>query len=365
MAKRTKLEMEKLGELSLVDNPGNQHAMAAIFKRMTGAKVTTRKAFAGVFKQFMNAVAPPELIAKEAQSYASTRAVSVLWDRHSALSSSISSILSDDSTAEVKAQQLDVTLSQFRDDIQALIADDSAFAALDPETVGKTETETPPAPAEVAKAEVIPPSVAEPTAGESSDTPAEQGNIMKTTPLTFTEVGAANAHIAKLTTDLNAAVEKVDTLEAAADPLASITKGMPPAAAQLLRTQAETIAKLQTDGQLVVLVTKAKAIAKNTGADLDKLAIVLKAINGNADAEAFVTDVFAKYDAMLGEMEAMVVGDGGESEGGADAMSALDAAAAEIQKLNPKLSHAQAVAKALVVNPALYDETELSEVPAQ
>jgi hypothetical protein len=344
---RNRLMLRKLTELSLVDNPANPHARAVIYKRATGMKLI-RKNFDQLFKRFLDSVTPH--VQKEAQSYAQTRAIDQLWSKTNALSTSISTIISGDDTQDEKAKQLDATLSQFRDDIQALNTDDSAFQGLSDEEVGK---ESPAAPV----ADITPPAVA------ANDHPVSQEPTMKRVAKSFTDLAAAQAHIGELTTELCTLDERVDKLEAAADPIAAITKGMSTEAATAYRAQAERVAKLEQNAEVSKRIAKAVVIVGKAGdgEDHQMVATILKSIDGNADALAYIEKLFSQYNGMVDLIDGLELG-GDSADGAPDANTALQKAAEEVQKINPKMSHAEAVKRALEINPALYDDTELSAV---
>lgn len=373
MAKtRNRLLMKALEELSLVDNPANQHSTAAIFKRANTLPQKARAEFRKRFTQLLDAVTPH--VKKEAQSYAQIRAVDQLWSRCNDLSSSIASILSDDLTAEKKRELLDTTLAQFRSDVQDMNVDDAAFtedevAKEDDATNTPNEptgaSEAPPAPEPIA----APPATAEPSAGATGEKDESQGHIMKTRVLkTFTDVAAANAHVAELTTEVNTLVEKVDTLEATVDPMAAITKGMAPAAAAAFRAQAETIAKLEANQQNAGRITKAAAIVGKTGdaADVEKVANILKSVGDDATAVEFLTGVFKNYGAMLEMVDGLELGtnEGGE-EGADDAFAQIQKFADEIQKAaTVPMPRAVAIAKAMDAHPELYNDSTLATANA-
>src|SRR4051812_22038703 len=98
--KSHKLRMGVLSKLALVDDPANQHAEVTIAKRNTPVDPSARARFAGVMKRLLDAVAPPADVLKEAETYGGALAVNEMWEKNSALTGAISSILTDDALSD-------------------------------------------------------------------------------------------------------------------------------------------------------------------------------------------------------------------------------------------------------------------------
>lgn len=119
--------------------------------------------------------------------------------------------------------------------------------------------------------------------------------------------------------------------------------------------QAESIAKAERDERL-----RRDYIAKAEGytmlsTDADQFGAILKSVDENLDAET-ATALREVLDRAQGALDAAkLFGELGSSQV-AKTSGRLDAAAQEIRKSDPSLTHEQAVAKALDNDPALYEE---------
>lgn len=367
MAKQ-RLTMKGLDELSLVDNPANQHAAVAIAKRMRGAPKFADR-LSALAKRFLNKVAPAEqveleAIIKEAETYEDVLNRPEIWEKNSALGQVVSSIIDDDALSkDEKRAKIDAALSAYRDDIlsvtKAAAATCEKCGAVMKDGAcpdGHTTKAVPPAPAD--------PVTIEPTGAEN----------MRTAK-TFTDLAQANAHIGELTTELVKVEGERDDAVTKADPIAAITKGMSPAAAVEYRKSMDRIAKLEADRLDTGRVAKALRIFKGVISDDDAgtnaALAVMKVLDGVAsDAERataleFVTKLATQHAEVVKELDGLEVGGAGaNATSGEDRDEALTKAAREIMKVEKGLTLPQAIAKALEQNPDLYDDSDAPE-PAE
>lgn len=356
--------MKALDALSLVDNPANQHAAAVIAKRMKPAvKLSDRLgAFA---KRLLDKVAPPEQLAaelagivKDAETYEQALNDPEIWEKNSALTSSVSSILDDnDLTPDEKKAAIDAALSAYRDDIQSVIK-----AAAVCKTCGA-----------VMKDGACPDGHAQKSAPPIQ--PAPGAEDMKT-PQTFTDLAAANAHVAELTKRNNELEETVTTELAKSDPDYMVVKGLPEAQAAIVRKDRkdsrDRIAKLEAERLDDRRVSKAEKMFKGIISDDDAgrgaaLAVV-KCFDGVASdaerktAEEFVTKLAAQHAEVVKELDGYEVGGAGSSTTESEARGErLEKAARELMKVDKALTLPLAIAKALANDPDLYDEEDAPE----
>lgn len=421
--KRNLLEIAKVNFLSLVDRPANQHSHAVIHKR-DGETKDLRSQFGAMFKGFLDRLAKigaegttPEQIAKDAVSFQQMSALDRLWTLGSSLQSSIASIVGDaEQSAESKQKLIDASLSQYRDAVLALNTDDAAFQAL--EESGETATvkkddysgdvmkrACPDCGADMGTATTCPqcgytappitkavedgttpqPPAAAPRAGEHGVMiKSEEGTTMhKRTPQTFTDLAAANTFVATVMDELNQAITKRDELQseidAAKDPLAHVTKGMPPAAATLVRNQHAELENLRkSNAERARTERIAKAVGKEdlTADERTALSVVFKALDGEpvtaedrTKAEDFFATMFKQYNAMADELEGLDLGIVGGADGAelddAGVEAAVTKRAGELMAADKTLTRPQAITKAYEENPALYDAHSSTEaVPA-
>lgn len=372
MAKpRNRLMMKQLGELSLVDNPANQHASAVIAKRAEPEPAGFRARLTALGKRLLDAAIPPaevqaELaaIGKDAESYEEALNRPKVWEKFSAIEEVIRTVLDDqDMTVDAKREKIDAALSSFRDDILSITKADDAGAKKCPECGTELQKGACPQGHGVKKTEDPNPHAG--GAGASNTDPIP-GAEMRTAQ-NFTDVAKANEHIAVLTTALNEAEGKLDTEIAKSDPLAIITKGMTPAAAEAFRKMHERNAALEAERLNERYVTKADKILKGVVSDDAEgrgAAIALvKTLAGvatdaeRATAETFVTKLAAQHAEVVKELDGLEVGGNGAStSGAAERGERLEKAARELMKADPKLTLPQAVSKALEADPELYEE---------
>lgn len=357
--------MTQLGELSLVDNPANQHASMVIAKRAPAAG-GFRDRLTTLGKRLLDAAIPPadiqaELaaIGKDAESYEEALNRPKVWEKFSAIEEVIRTVMDDaELTVEAKREKIDAALSSFRDDILAITKDDTG-AKKCAECGSVLKDGACPQGHGVKKSE--------PNAGGAGDSTNDPipGAEMRTSQ-TFTDIAKANEHIGVLTTALNDAEGKLDSEIAKSDPVAVIVKGMSPAAAEAYRKMHERNARLETERLNEGYVSKADKILKGAAsADAEGRAAalaVVKTLAGvatdaeRATAETFVTKLSEQYATLSAELDGYEVGGGVGGAGTSDNADRLEKAARELMKSDGKLTLHQAVSKALENDPSLYDE---------
>ncbi len=120
----------------------------------------------------------------------------------------------------------------------------------------------------------------------------------------------------------------------------------------------EKLEKFELEKAAAEAVVKAKEIVGKANVKPEDLAAVLKQVD--AAGAATITDVLAKFNAVIENGSSPLFDEAGVAKG-ADATgkdSKLEAAADAIQKVDPKLSRPAAIAKALEVNPDLYEDED-------
>jgi hypothetical protein len=356
------LQMRRMTKLALVDSPANQHAMTVIAKRQEPESFRAR--LSTLAKRMLDSVVPPEQVgtllslAKEAETYEEALNQPKVWEKFSALQTAVQGVMDDDGLGtDEKRTKIDAALSAFRDDILsvtkavnptcaecgAVMKDGACSASAD----------------HVKKSEPI------------TEPPTPGAETMRTAQ-TFTDVAKANDHIGVITKEHNELQTKYDALVAKSDPLAAITKGMTPEQVAIVKADRERIAKLETAQLESGFVAKADKILKAVLSDDEEgrkagLAVV-KTLAGvatdeeRATAETFITKLAAQHVEVTKELDGYEIGASGAGDQVTDEGSrdeALTKAARELMKSDKTLKTLpQAVAKALELNPELYEAGE-------
>jgi hypothetical protein len=324
-------------------------------------------------KRLLDTVAPiapaeaqAELLAigKEAETYEEALNRPKVWEKFSAMQDAVQNVMNDDElSVDDKRTKIDAALSAFRDDILSITKAGK----------GKKDAATCPTCGSDMQGGACPQGhgvkkVEDPNAGGSGDSNTDPipGAEMRT-PQNFTDVAKANEHIGLLTKELNEAEGKLDSEIAKSDPIAVITKGMTPAAAEAYRKMHERNAKLEADRMNEGYVAKADKILKGVASEdaegkTGALAVI-KTLAGvatdeeRATAEKFVTKLAESYAEVTKELDGMEVGGaGGSVSDKVEKADQLEKAARELMKSDKSLTLPMAVAKALQNDPTLYDD---------
>lgn len=323
-----------LGEVSLVDDPANQHAHVVLWKRadaMPAEIVRLGRILKDAGVDFDSVMAAQELRETLYES------MDDIWDAFFALSEANSLVLQDENVAD-KGAALQTNMDQFRAKLEELI----------PTIVPKRH---------------VPPAPPAPHPGN----PKESGM--------FKTLEEALAHIQKMTGEHAAQITTLTTtlkttqeaLSAATKQLTDkgrttedVIKGLPPEARAIVEAAlaaTATVEKLKDDVLTATYVKRAESF-KNLTVDAPTFALTLKRIatgkSEEKDAQEIERLLKAADEAVAQSGILKQLGQAGSPEA-QTAMQQVEAAAAALMTKDPSLSKSLAITKALDANPALYD----------
>lgn len=334
--KRNQLKDMLIKEISLVDNPANQHARAVLTKRHDSTE--TADSFLAKVKAFLykddSLGVSPSTDDRDAATFSESLSEADRWKYLSALQTSISSILDDDALdAAGKQAMIDETVAEFKETLAAegVI---KAAGTEDDEPKG-SDIEIDPDTAAIAAAEITDPEKSLDNTGLGPDDKNKDKagyNTKKEKSMTETMNKA----------DISKAVE-----EAVSKATADLIKKNDDLTAELQRMKDE---KEEADR-----MDKAKEMVKGVhGFTAEQVAGIIKGMTPEA-VETFAKSLKANAETVAKSKAFAELGTSQVIKAGS-AVDQLNKAASEIRKSEPALSNEQAFRKATKQNRELYKQ---------
>lgn len=366
-----KIKRLTLGEISEVDNPAQEQALATIMKAKHGDKaVAIAKAYIG--ERDRNAKSFRECFEAAAKEKAYWEAQEELYPALSAFDNSIRTIAGDENLTPDQKQSratesamdflttLRELLPEVEDELMKAVEKASKAAGDQPVSteVSMTDKTDQVAELESKLADLEKSLEVEKSAREEAETVAKMSDAEK-------------AYMGGLSDD-----EKEKFRKMKPEDRASAMK-VAKASDESVTVEGETVYKSAVGDATFALYRRLEAVEKSAAADREaatlvrlekragdefanlpgepvKLAKALGAIEGlGAEVRETIEGVFKAAEAQFATVTKSIGHNNGQVNKGAEAK--LDAAAAEIRKSDPSLTQEQAIAKALDANPELYE----------
>lgn len=347
--KRNMLKDMLIKEISLVDNPANQHARAVLTKRHDPAE--TADSFLAKVKSFFSKDdvmgTPMASEEGEAETFSDSLSEADRWKYLSALQTSICSILDDDTLdAAAKQSMIDETVAEFKQ----TLADEGVIKAANKPNADSEDIDQGTEGADGTGAECDP-NIAATAAAEITD-PKKKALMDKA------GCGPDKKALDKAGCDPETKEKTMTDTMNKADINKAIEEGVAKATADLVAKNTELSAQLQKmrdDKEAADRMAKAKEmVAGVPGFTAEQVAGIIKGMDEAAVAE-FGKSLKATAETVTKSRAFAELGTSQVIKAGS-AVDQLNKAASEIQKSEPKLSSEQAFRKATKQNRELYKQ---------